>query len=351
MSDDLTLLSDDVADLDMLLATCRQDVLLALIHVNPVYSQELYQGRLEAQRARVTGAFTKRMHTKYRETFAELFRNFVNFVVQNSLLYDDMQDRIVPQDREIFCMAEFIDKMVNEFHETTGQVDEQRIFLKYLTGDATRFEIAAMLKTMSHLYERARRVVAFSQSHQECRENIAHAQLEIQKLRPRFMLPGETDPDDEVTAYSHATNLRRTQFMSQQMAYEEYNPVVFKVYMRQFLDQYPDVLQSNRNREAWVAFCMASHHRLGASAHVSVLENNLIATIARLVMDCTSAPTADTTFTRNMPRIPPLPSSTPTYSPDLSYIPPLPALPPLLPAQHAPFGVAAGGESEGSDND
>ena len=331
MSGDLTLLSDDVADLEMLLATCRQDVLLAVIHENPVYSQELYQERLQAQRARVADAFTMRMHTKYRETFAELFRNFADFIVQNSLLYDDMEDMIVPQAREIYCMAEFIDEMVNEFDETTGQEDEQRIFLKYLTGDATRFEIAAMLNTMSLLYERARRVVAFSSSYPECRENIAHAQLGIHKLRPRFMLPGETDPDDEVTAYSHATNLRRTQFMSQQMAYEEYNPEVLKVFMRQFLEQYPGVLQSNRDREARVAFSMASHHRLGASSRVAVLENNLIAMITRLVIDCTSAPTADTTFTRNMPRIPRMLSSTPTYSPDLSYIPPPPVPPLFLP--------------------
>jgi len=39
----------------------------------PKDSQELHQERLYAQRECVTAAFTTRMHTKYRETFAELF--------------------------------------------------------------------------------------------------------------------------------------------------------------------------------------------------------------------------------------------------------------------------------------
>jgi len=39
MSGDLTLLPDDLADLDGLLAACRRDVLLALAHENPAYSQ------------------------------------------------------------------------------------------------------------------------------------------------------------------------------------------------------------------------------------------------------------------------------------------------------------------------
>jgi len=351
MSGDLTLLADDVADLDVLLTTCRQDVLRTLIRENPAYSQKLYQTRLKNQRARVAIAFTMQVHTKNRATFAQLFRDFAHFVAENSFLCDRMEDMNVPQAMEIYCITELIDEMVNEFDEITGQENEQRIFLKYLTGDATRFEIAAMLNTMSLIYERARRVVAFSSRYPECRENIARAQLEIQKLRPRFMLPGETDPDDEGTAYSHATNVRRTQFISQQIAYEQYDPEDFRVLLHQFLVQYPGVLQRHRDQEAQVAFSMVSHDRLGASSRVSILENNLIAMIARLVFDCTSAPTDDTTFTRNLPRIPRILSNTAPHSPDFSYTPPLPTIPPFPPAQHVPFGVAAGGESEGSDSD
>jgi len=345
MSGDLTLLPDDLADLDVLLAESRRDVLLTLALHHPVYSQELYRERLHAQRERVTAAFTTRTHTKYRERFAELFRNFAGFLVENSHLYDDMQDMLVPMPTEIYCVEEFISEIMNEFDETTGQEDEQRIFVKYLTGDATRFEIAAMLNTMSLLYERARRVVAFSSSYPTCRENIAYAQVEIAKLRPRFMLPGETDPDDEDTTYSHATNLRRTQFLSQQMDYEEYSREDYEVFMRQFLEQYPLVLQNHRDTEAQLAFSMATHPRLGAASRVSLLENHLIDMIARMAVDCTSAPSADTAFTRTMPRIPRIYPTTPPDSPLFSFTPPLLTLPPFLPA------AAAGGDPEGSDSD
>ena len=331
MSGDLTLLPDDLADLDGLLAACRRDVLLALAHENPAYSQAFYQARLHAQRQRVTAAFTARMHSKYRETFAELFRNFAFFVVKNNWLYDDMEDMPVPVRREMYCTTEFINEIMNEFDETTGQEDQQRILRKYLTGDATRFEIAAMLNTMSFLYERARNVIAFSSTHPQCHEHIAHAQLEIQKLRPRFTLPGEPDPDDEDTTYSHATNFRRTQFLSQQTHYEPYSPDDFDESLRQFLRQYPGVLQRHRDTEARQAFSMASHRRLGADSSVSVLENSLIAMISRMAVDCASAPTADTAFTRTMPRIPRI-STTPNYSPDVSFVPLPPALPPFVPA-------------------
>jgi len=344
MSGDLTLLPDDLADLDVLLAASRQDVLRTLALEHPGYSQELYQERLYVQRERRIAAFTTRMHTKYRERFAELFRNFVSFLVENSRLYDDMQDMLVPMPTEMYCVVDFINEIMNEFDETTGQEDEQRIFVKYLTGDATRVEIAAMLNTMNLLYERAHRVVAFSSIYPTCRENIAYAHLEIEKLRPRFMLPGETDPDDEDTTYSHATNLRRTQFLSQQTAYEEYSREEYEVYMRQFLEQYPQVLQHHRNTEAQLAFSMANNRRLGAASHVSLLENNLIAKISQMVVDCTSAPAADTAFTRTMPRIPRNYPSTPTYSPLGSFVPLAPVLPPLMPG-------AAGGDSEASDSD
>lgn len=346
MSGDLTLLPDDLAELDVLLTACRRNVLFALDHENPGYSQELYRERLHVQRERVTVAFTTRTCTKHRETFAELFRNFVEFVVENSVLWDDMEDMLVPVKREIYCVTEFINEIMHEFDETTGQADEQRIFLKYLTGDATRFEIAAMLNTMNFLYERARYVIAFSSAHPRCKENIAYAQLEISKLRPRFMLPGETDPDDEVTTYSHATNLRRTQFLSQQPAYEEYNPEEFEMFMRQFLEQYPVVLQRHRNMEARKAFSMASNTRLGSSSHVSLLENSVIAMILRMVVDCESAPTADTAFTRTMPHIPRIIPTTPPHTPNISFIPLPPAFPPFMPA-----AVAAGADADDSDSD
>jgi len=317
MSDECLLLPENQAELDMLRAGCRQDVVNELRAVNHQYTQEEYKRALSIRLDLVTTDFTNKLNAKKKAAFAVIFREFVWFLSENARLHDDMNDMQggMSEAREMFCLHDFVDEIMDEFDEHHGQLQEQHIMKQYLTGDRTRAEIVAMMHTMLNIYQRALYVMAFWSEHDDIKVFVKYSSKEICQLRPSFEARGECEIDDMMIPYSHATNYRRTQYISQHPDYEKRDPTEFRVAMHQFLSQYPAFLQRNRDSEKQIAFAMACHRRLGSEAYTTLLEDHLIDMIAKLVTDSLSTPMVDTIFTRNMPFILPLPSTTPQPSP------------------------------------